>query len=705
MAGPGNNLLLWEGPSGEEAGIRMQSFFDDDDCDEDFEPGEDNNDDDDEDDPSSSEQSDEDMEDSTRELNRELEFLKESGGHSNSSADASDCEEALDSAFLDADDRVERSGVGEDHASNQSSNECSVEHLAAIRGAYPLLSFSIIEKELSRQRQDLRKTYNALKSTTAPSLSFDEMMDRMVMGLLEQAESSPAQTDHINVFGQRPRSQKPLIEEVDSDDDTNSSTSDSSSSEETSSDDYSAEENDSDDDSSGFDDEANSDSDESSSDSSSEDSTDDSSDESNDEVHHPETVKPASPASSSFMNQSAPHQGRTRTQKRNARRKKAKLSKLQEGTITDSKEAELWARKQALLGVLSEQTVVMPDKGQALDNGDGGQTPNQPIQSQAKALATPDIESTKPRARVDMGAGRRMLFGALGLKNPKSKAEEEIIQQKLMKDVKHLNNPRIIEVVDDNNVVQAAEEDTEAVDWRSRITYRAVECCYEGMVLSEPPFPFVQRWDPQQQYGSMRKRKRQSQTYNDDSYVEEGSGLYTEQPNGTQEQSIQNGGNHAKKRKSGGGQVPSTVRVNGIAHEAVVNGTVGHAQDMDDLPELPDDLSSLAILERGAAKEGMVITWKQLSYSKETQWQPVIASVTAEVLPGGDESSLDVRLAFRDRDYKEKLYDEKTGERIYDKFEVPDFEEDGDENDEDDGRRTIAWDEMTEPRIVREVSS
>ncbi len=54
--------------------------------------------------------------------------------------------------------------------------------------------------------------------------------------------------------------------------------------------------------------------------------------------------------------------------------------------------------------------------------------------------------------------------------------------------------------------------------------------------------------------------------------------------------------------------------------------------DMDDLPALPKNLSSLSSLCPGEAKVGMVITWKQWLLSKGTNWQPQVGSLTAVVV-------------------------------------------------------------------------
>ncbi|KAK9445181.1 transcription factor atf21 [Metarhizium brunneum] len=578
----------------------------------------------------------------------------------------------------------------EDSGNNQSaSNEPTLEQLGVLRMAFPLLSFSTIEKELFRQKQNLRKTYDTLRRSTAPSLSFDDMMDRMVTGLLEQHESSPVQPVMPSLFRHSRPASKPLIEEVDS---NGSDTSTSGSSYDGSSDPADDEHDEGD---SGYED--TSDSPDESSDGDSDDSSDDSSSDSDESESEPQPGSkpvPEAPRPQKALVKSegtAPHEGLSRTQKRNARRKRARLLGRQEEVGTpEFDDAELLARKEALLGALSEDASLETTSEPILANGKSTQTPENP-----RSETLPDSnDSAGRRARVDMGAGRRMLFGALGLKNPKSKADEERIREGLLKEVKVLHNPRIVQVVDSEDTEQPSEDNANPDAWQSKITYRAVECCHEGMVLSEPPFPFVQRWDPQQQYGSMRKRKRESQAYYDDSYAEEGSVVFGEEADAIDAKS------NSKTKQSARRRDPFGAHVNGV-EEAPTNGDGVGDVEVEDLPALPEDMGSLATLEKGGAKEGMVITWKQCIMSKATQWQPVIASVTGEVLSGSSESSLEVRLALRDREHKEKVFDEK-GQRVYDKFEVPDFEED--EEEADDGHRTIGWGEMIEPKILQATS-
>ncbi|KHN94865.1 uncharacterized protein MAM_07284 [Metarhizium album ARSEF 1941] len=600
-------------------------------------------------------------------------------------------------------------GEDEDRSGNcqPALIEPTLEQLGVLRMAFPLLSFSTIEKELFLQKQDLRRTYDALRRSTAPSLSFDDMMDRMVTGLLGQHESSPVPPAVPSLLGQPRPASKPLIEEVASEGSATSSSGSSCDSTSDSGSDDSDERRSSyaQDTSNSPGDSSDSDGDESYDDSSSDADVSESESESE---HESKPVREISRPTTALVKSegSAPHQGLSRTQKRNARRKRAKLIRQQEETPTPSPEdAELLARKEALLGALSENTIPVETASEpTLANGEvTTQTPDKPHN-----VASPTSkDSSGRRARVDMGAGRRMLFGALGLKTPKSKADEERIREGLMKDAKGVNKARIVQVVDDKDVkdVQVASEEAADADaWKSKMTYRAVECCHQGMVLSEPPFPFVQRWDPQQQYGSMRKRKREAQCYGDGACVYETSGAtgHDEDADADADEDADaettdtNGS--SKKRRSTTSRDLFGNHVNG---EATTNGDAGdnYAPVEKDLPALPEDVSSLATLEKGSARAGMVITWKRCIMSKATQWQPVIASVTGEVLPGGTESRLDVRLALRDREHNHKVYDDK-GQRVYDRFEMPGFEEDG-EAAPDDGLRTILWDEMIEPKILQ----
>ncbi|KAM3460149.1 hypothetical protein NHJ6243_006195 [Beauveria neobassiana] len=393
--------------------------------------------------------------------------------------------------------------------------------------------------------------------------------------------------------------------------------------------------------------------------------------------------KAAAPSTSSVVVPAVdPGCGLSKTQKRNARRKRSKQmrasvsgSQAIEDSMPDETMAELELLKASLLSSLDNGTWPKPLKPSGSEPSDQAPAPgtNGVEESQTNG------ESADPsprRPNLDAGASRRLLFGALGLKTPKNKADEEKIKQGLMKGVKPLTNKRLVEEVEEPAQPNTVTEDD---SWRDKINYRAVECGRDGIVLSEPPFPFVQRWDPQQQYNSMRKRKRQSQHYDgyeDDSLVYDAPAVTASN----------------KKKKT---------RQRNLEAEDGLELTNGHADDagaVADLPPLPSDLTSLVALEQDAVTPGQLITWKQLSMSKATNWQPQLASFTGVVLPGSDGNSLNVVLAKRDRETNDHVYDEHTGQRVYEKFEAPALDEE--DSEADDGHRTVRWFEMTEPRLI-----
>ncbi|KAF0640900.1 hypothetical protein FPSE5266_08289 [Fusarium pseudograminearum] len=729
-----------------------------------------------------------------------------------------------------------------------------VDKITALRVAFPFTSLSTMHDILQQNDNDLKKTFQVLGTTNSPTITFDEVLEIALLGVVfntsqsspkqpaeqhnsgEEEEDEELETPTLRLPGQSEAtgSKRPLIQEVDNeessssapsevmggtakrlisvvdeDDDTSSSSdsSDSDSDSESDEDSYNGLDKDSDSDSDSSDSEdepmgeadgptehstrgasssdisdsdSDSDSDSSSdlsktaggakislaqdSDDSSDSSSDsDSSSSDSDSESEPEELSskkqsqakqsrtPAVPETKteSQAPKSAPERtedskppgaGLTRTKKRNARRrdlKRLKAMQALEDTQSQpstnqapSEDAEFLARKRALLSVVSDESENVPSPPK--ETPATGPTPmiveveTEEASAPTTQDAAPTEESAQRRHKVDMGAGRRMLFGALGLKNPKSKADEDKLRNSLMKDVKPLKNPRVHveEPKADEAESTADQKDEDPEAWRKRISYRAVECCQENITLSEPPFPFVQRWDPQQQYTSVRKRKRASQEFNDDSY-------YGEEWNGDQEwqdDTQTKKKKKSKKRKGKGGQqggydggydememTEDSYAETGVDgdEDVVLNyddipttSSKPRLQDtqfteMDDLPSLPSDLTTLPSLQLSEIKPGMVITWKQLLMSKATKWQPEMVSTTGLILSISDDKCLNVLLAKRDRDEDEKEYDYHTGQRVYGKFEVPDFDEDDDNEEEDSGRRDIAWEEMSDTRLVQ----
>ncbi|KAF5875066.1 putative clumping factor b protein [Botrytis fragariae] len=320
------------------------------------------------------------------------------------------------------------------------------------------------------------------------------------------------------------------------------------------------------------------------------------------------------------------------------------------------------------------------------------------LQEDSDSTPTSENQPAKSRrAKLDVDAGRRLLFGALGMKNPKTKKDEDKLRNDLMKDV------RVSKTVNPPEEVLAQETDILAVDndrWRDKVAaYRAVECCQEGVVLSEPPFPFVQRWDPQQQNHRGGKRKNQAQGHNEDSQGSKKRKRRNGKQNYSEEQEEYFDESYQPSYEEDVTETQSTEPPARQVESVELRTDLGDLiQETPDLVELPEDPATLPNLELHTVQSGMIIAFKQMLMDESTKWQPQISAYrTASVLSVDDNGDITVSLARRDRDYPVKHYDE-NGERIWGKFEMPNEEED--EEEEDNGEMVITFYELVEPKIV-----
>ncbi|KAJ8111430.1 hypothetical protein ONZ43_g5622 [Nemania bipapillata] len=165
------------------------------------------------------------------------------------------------------------------------------------------------------------------------------------------------------------------------------------------------------------------------------------------------------------------------------------------------------------------------------------------------------------------------------------------------------------------------------------------------------------RWDPQQQNFSTSKRNKR--------------GGHSKRAQRNQSQYYENDSRPARKRKQDDSYNLTNSDQDGDNDKEPDNVT-SQVTDLDDLPSLP----------------------------KATSWQPQLSRVTAIVTTVDDNAMvLKVCLAKRDRylDGNEKRYDFRTGQRIYDKFEAPDLDEDEEADDDhdnigmDEGYRDVPW--------------
>ncbi|OLN87037.1 hypothetical protein CCHL11_06457 [Colletotrichum chlorophyti] len=451
-------------------------------------------------------------------------------------------------------------------------------------------------------------------------------------------------------------------------------------------------------------------------------------------LHSPKAPQLAAPATNQTL-PVPPGQGLTKTQKRNARRKLAKKSAAQahsssfqsirELSCTTPSAAEeqaaFLARKQALLDAIISDIPSGPDsqnKSQEIPNSapqdveheDAPALPSQGDETPRTSDSHQGDVSAQRRMKPNIGAARRMLMGSLGLKNPKTKADEDKIRQDLMKGVRPHINARLIEATsqpdEPSQTNESVEEDSEA--WREKIAYRAVECCHEGVELSEPPFPFVQRWDPQQHveewFGSKNKRggKRKRVQRNQAQYCDDGDSQTLKKRRINADvtfsdavESLEEG--DTTLNYDDPSDEPTTEPVPEVAADE------SQAADNEDLPPLPSDLTTLSPLQPGQATLGMVITWKHWLLTPG-KWQPEVVDLTGIVVRVYDEDGTDLEflLAQRDRNLErvEKMYDD-AGNRVYDRFEAPDDNEDDEDDEPDDGYRRLKYAELIEPRVLQ----
>lgn len=410
----------------------------------------------------------------------------------------------------------------------------------------------------------------------------------------------------------------------------------------------------------------------------------------------PAAPKPAAkevPASNSSpaLNQVPPGQGKSKTQKRNARKRIARAAKRAAKGDPDG-DIEMTEPNPADLSDLAARKAMLMEKlGLSMDDGDNGATTNVTTPSSMNPITNHDDTSLAVVPSVISDAVR---------------GEELATSQKSLE---MAGSARGSHSNDHHSGSEGGEQgptpDEDPELWRQKIVYRAVECCEQGIQLSEPPFPFYQRWDPQQQKRSrFSKRKQRDQA----GYYEDENGSQFNKKRKTKTGNNSWGNDDAAWDDSylGASQYDdSNILLN---YDDEVEPTARHEtgstpsenETGDDLPPLPGDLSTLPVLEPREAKPGMILTWKQMILSKATNWNPQVFSLAGAVVDVYDDGSLRVLLAKRDRgiDQNEKEYDDE-GNRIYDKFEFPGMD-DQPEDETELGYRTLEVMDMMEPRIL-----
>jgi hypothetical protein len=436
-------------------------------------------------------------------------------------------------------------------------------------------------------------------------------------------------------------------------------------------------------------------------------------------------------SSSSVSVQSAPGEGSIRTRRNNERQKKRKrldLLKAAGELAPDAGFKELSAyentkskadvsldsaqqddlgdafnvRRKALLEQLlppDEQStaVVAPPTimSHKVAHASVDQTSTTPGQSLVATGEEINGDMPRKRAKLDIESSRRMVFASLGLKNPRTPAAKAELPEKLAKKALDSAAGQDKQAVAQlwnavGTKAQPVAESAEPEAWKAKLDLSAVECEESGRILSQPPFPFVQRWEQPNDMNQLQGQLNQH----------EQSTVETKQDVSICTESLETSVSYID-----GDSILDGVRLNGV----IQNQLMREAQELSkrqivnscgesDLP-LITDFNVLGPLRAEDAVAGVVIAFKQLDMSKETNWQPQISAYrTARIQEVHADGTLKIFLAERDRTPIPPSFDDQTGERIFDKFEMP--IEEGEES-QDTALREVLYGDLIEPKLVK----
>lgn len=290
------------------------------------------------------------------------------------------------------------------------------------------------------------------------------------------------------------------------------------------------------------------------------------------------------------------------------------------------------------------------------------------------------------KRKLDISSTKRLLFGSLGVRTPKSKEDEDALRTKL--DGFRKKFPASTEVSQPVVTEKEAEDPQIDENWQKKIILTATECVFDDIKLAAPTFPFQQRWDHdagyaiRQRKGTNRKnKKRKEREWQEESYEDYQDPTWDDAEGGI---------------TLNYDDPPSTMQ-----YEEQVGYWNGDAAE--DLPTLPSDINALPDLTENEVTAGAIIAFKQLDMSKATGWQPQVSdykvAVVDKVLDNGD---FDLVLAKRDRDNQQEapVIDE-DGVRRYSGFEMPVDDENGET--EDDGYRNLSFMDLLEPKLLRSM--
>jgi hypothetical protein len=221
--------------------------------------------------------------------------------------------------------------------------------------------------------------------------------------------------------------------------------------------------------------------------------------------------------------------------------------------------------------------------------------------------------------------------------------------------------------------------------WKSRISLSAFECWEEEFELSAPPYPFKQHWDPASKLMKEKadKKKKRNQ--------KKQKAIPVEEEESEEEEKI-----FLDYDDTGATEDPEATSA---AIEDQLRQDVETAAQ-ENLPPLPEDITTLSDLKPGDITAGAIIVCKFFSVNPVTITPEISNYKTAIVDREGDSGhgagTIRLKIAQRDLPKREKKFDSR-GNRIYDAADQFYMEDE----EEEEGLVEVMFGELLEPKLLQ----
>lgn len=290
----------------------------------------------------------------------------------------------------------------------------------------------------------------------------------------------------------------------------------------------------------------------------------------------------------------------------------------------------------------------------------------------SEVQSTPEMnveQLSLKRTRLDVASSRRMVFSALGVRNPKTPAAEHALREKLAKPTRQ-QNPKISEELQQSDTVLAP---LPLDRWKKKLIIKAVECVQKNKKIEVPPFPFRHPWQ-------VRKEKER---FPENHSHHNASNFHVQ------------GAGEADDEDVEMDYGEDFTHMSAVSRRAPAELDCEQKDDMS----IPSDFDVLFDLQKSDLIKGAVIAYKELHLNEN--FQPEESPYRVARILMKDRDKIQLRLATQSRQTSHARYDEDTGQRVYSKFEMPD----DDEETPDDGLREIAFADMIRPKFVSPSNS